>query len=512
MSPRQASSALVSDIRLPPIGAITNQAIYLINSLEKISSPAYPASTIRLRNVFLAFVHHVRDELEKLHDPENPLLPKNEEEALHKVMNLAVVIRKLFALKRYLDASISERTPPEIQAALHQLARFVLPHRREQPLILVRPQWHYNLSYVAIDQEFEDILSSALIATDSGLDIAQQFQRIYSSWRQRHVSRIQSGQAFNDEPLDKCYPRQMGILSFAALDTADTLLMPLLAHELGHFIDFTNSPHPLHKADEIHLTSEVLHRFDVDPLARRMSQVRLAASKTYLRNLWAVCVREILADFLALRMMGLSYFVALAEFLKTIREEADDLISKSGYPSIYLRLWLLLQEMKKDTGNGCVYGFLQQHTIDYAGRHEAEVSTGILKYLSEWEIELDRVGIAAKLEAKGHPPGEVYFAEQAVAESIPALAKIARSKVSNRRRAVLSTDFFTRVLLLQKRQIPALDQEVAGSFSEICSAAWTYQTVYGDPNERDLISLEARESEYSETCNLVRRAISNIPA
>jgi hypothetical protein len=411
-------------------------------------------------------------------------------------------------MKRFLDASLPAKTPPGIEAALRQLARFVVPHKKDAPLLVVRPQWHYNLTYVAVDRELETIFPASLMSTKKGVAWRPLLEDIWKQWRNTELLKLSAEErAQKDQELDRIFPKKMGILSFASLDTPDSLLSPLLAHELGHFIDFTNVPHPLHRSDEVFQTSQgALRSFELSQAASR----KMLTSWKFLTVLTDTCMRELLADLLALRMMGLSYFIALAEFLKTLVEDNDGVISDSGYPGMKFRLWLLFDQLKNDAAENNLFGFLKSQCSQ--GNASARVvSDKILKYLRDWERDFEHYDVPKRFEKTTGAQKEIYFVQQAVWESIPELVKIAKKKISNKRRAVLTPHFFDRFDRLTKRRPPTITAEFKESFPEICSAAWVYQIMHGDTREFHIGTMDARRDEYDTTCRLVMKAIDKIP-
>jgi hypothetical protein len=164
-------------------------------------------------------------------------------------------------------------------------------------------------------------------------------------WK-RHCSKVTDEE--QPKKLDSALPQQVAILSFAGLDTHDTLSYPLLAHELGHFIDLSY-PTPLNvqpsvsnaariREDEVR---QVLEKYLVTNVPRRDVTV---CHKALVDRVF-VALREIVADLLATRMMGFGYFAAHSEFLKTLAAWPQQTLTNSGYPGIKYRLSLVLQHL-----------------------------------------------------------------------------------------------------------------------------------------------------------------------
>jgi hypothetical protein len=100
----------------------------------------------------------------------------------------------------------------------------------------VRPQWKYNLKYVQLTRQMKKIVSPAVFDPDLAiLKPSNHDDWLDNLWKLRRLRQGRSNH--KDKP-----PKHIAVLSFAGLDTNDTLCYPLLAHELGHFIDYSCKP------------------------------------------------------------------------------------------------------------------------------------------------------------------------------------------------------------------------------------------------------------------------------
>src|ERR1035438_2035739 len=108
------------------------------------------------------------------------------------------------------------------------------------------------------------------------------------------------------DKLDAEPPRQVAILSFAGLDTHDTFLYPLLAHELGHFIDLSYAT-PLNVSSSVSNAARIREeevRLILEQQGSSVPARDVTAHHRALVDRVFVAVREIIADLLATRMMG----------------------------------------------------------------------------------------------------------------------------------------------------------------------------------------------------------------
>src|SRR5450755_395415 len=134
-------------------------------------------------------------------------------------------------------------------------------------------------------------------------------------------------------------PKHVAVLSFAGLDRDDVLLYPLLAHELGHFLDFAS--------DDIGRLSTDSKTEQYLPTIRDVSDANLGPEEhAFLIERLGICLREITADLLAARMAGLGYLFAFNEFFKTLGPWPGPVVNpESGYPGFGLRLKLIFNEL-----------------------------------------------------------------------------------------------------------------------------------------------------------------------
>lgn len=218
----------------------------LLDRLRPFQREEYPAEARQISHLIASFAEYIRTQLETLAGKEGSLVERD----YSRARNLLRIARELYEFLRYIQASESQYTPPSVQAALTSLTRRYFPPDRGAPVALVRPQWAYNLKYVPFSWNLRekvqlDILdpenSLGLIAADQGgqseYEVADAFLKLI--WKRRYDAFPE-----RERPRDLATspPGQVAVLSFAGLDKDVTFQFPILAHELGHFIDFSQQP------------------------------------------------------------------------------------------------------------------------------------------------------------------------------------------------------------------------------------------------------------------------------
>jgi deoxycytidine triphosphate deaminase len=504
-------SQLVSS---PSVGAVAYQAHLLVQLLDRISDEEFPREACIIREVLLCYAERGRDELFKLYkvDSKKSLETKGGDAEAKRVRLLGELIRELYSYIRYLLASSPRQSPPALQDALNQLVEVYFPKEAGTSVCVVRPQWKYNLEYVPLTSKIRKVVALSVIDPDGKLGISSSEEIIPPWWQQRRERR-KDKKVVGKEP-----PKQLAILSFAGLDTSDALCFPLLAHELGHFIDFSETP-PYYLSKAIRESSQI-RTDEVEEVIKRVTKKiprpeETAYETKKLVDQASICLREILADLLAIRMMGFSFFVAQAEFLKTLAPWSQPRILSyghpAGYPGIKFRLWAILRHLLTFHPHNPEVFFEER-------RNEETDAKSLIEYLNEWKgiLEPDH-----SEPPKGGDQDERIVrlqtelsrtTEKAVKNSLEGITRIAQKIIPDDSCAKLSPLFFERILMLSKDLPPSCPNEDSRSFSEIMSAAWAYQILYGEERELKKDSDDKKYKEYEKTCNLVLKAIELIPA
>jgi dCTP deaminase len=278
-------------------------------------------------------------------------------------------------------------------------------------------------------------------------------------------------------------------------------LYPLLAHELGHFIDFSYTP-PLNLRDDLKRKAEIRADQVSDCLERLLGtkpdpQLVNNQLNTLVQQVF-VAIREIIADLLATRMLGFGFFEAQAEFLKTLAPWPQPPITASGYPGIRFRLQIVFEHLVKRLPRGC---------LEFFKKHEAsapEVATLLVRFLELWEERLNP-SIADGSPAAGS--GLASLIENAVRAVLPDLHQLAKEIIPDGQAAELSEQFFQRVERLELDLPPSCADEAPNCFAEILSAGWAYQIVHGEMRESYELDLSPRFKEYEKTCRLILKSI-----
>jgi dCTP deaminase len=442
------SLSLPARVQQPLISALAYQAEVFLHELDSITEVDYPTEACTIRDILGCVARYLSEELNTLAASQSPV----DQPVMDRARYLGSLVQDLYAYLRYLRASDPGQTPPGLQQALSQLTDQYFPKQFGNPIVLVRPQWKYNLKCVLLTWELNDLLPLSVLDPD-GNKFRDVEEVVPALWKQY---------GYKGD-----LPRQVAVLSFAGLDSRDALLYPLLAHELGHFIDFSYSP-PLNLDDSLS--------------ARGHSSGG--------RERIGVCFRELLADLIATRMMGFAYFAALSKFLTTVGAWSQTAVESSGYPGICFRLWVCLQEVQPQ-----VRRFIRAQRTS---RGRQRITKFLSKYLSEWQSRLK------KCSQRGGDP-----VAQAVFDALPDLKRLARKAVP--KPALLTDQFFERIALLEQELPPSLPREKEGCFAELMSAAWAYQFVYGEGPQAKAHKLGKSVQEYMKTCRLVTKAIELIP-
>jgi dCTP deaminase len=494
----------------PSLSGITYQASALVSELERINDQDFPLQTRLVRDVLLSIAVHIHHELEALYDPAHPLEPKGPSPR-SRILSFANLIHELYSFIRYLSASSSHQSPPAVQLALAQLTELHFPKQHGTPVCVVRPQWKYNLKCVPLTPLLKQILPRWVL--DPNKILAKKKDELLPAlWNKRLTYQKEQGAKILQEAL----PDQIGVLSFAAVDTPDALYLPLLAHEMGHFIDFS-PPKPNHR-DTLLVSASEITKEQVKVVVEDVLGKGKAADPGEVGRIWnilcqqiQVCLRELLADLLATRMLGFSFFVAQSKFLKSLTSWSQPKVLDSGYPGIKFRLTTILDHLTNPTYEANPLKFFQGHS-----EAEPELAKPLLSYIEKWQEYLASLPFGVRRTSKlfsdelAEPLG--HLVESVINPStVSVLVNIAESLIPANKCCSLKKDFFQRVNLIKHDLPPSLSSEPVDAFAEIMSAAWAYQIVYGEDREAARAEEGQRLEEYKKTNRLIFKAIELIP-
>jgi dCTP deaminase len=486
------------------VASVAYQTCALIRELERINDEEFPQEAVRIRDVLICWPEFVLEELWKIHQasPHGADGP-----TAVRVRQLGRLLHELYSYIRYLTASSARQAPPAVQSALNQLTATYFPKSNGEPVCVIRPQWEYNLKYVPLGLRLKTIIAPAALDPDMALASAPGADLVGALWQWRR-NRLPTKKQ-KDWP--SAAPAQIAVLSFAGLDTHDSLLYPILAHELGHFIDFSHSP-PLNRAPKLLSLAHISYS-DVEAiLQQKASHLMGRASEIWNEVVGgvAVCLRELLADLLALRMLGFGFFAAQSEFLKTVAAWPESLVTDSGYPGTKFRLWSITRHLLQDSFPGNIKKFLTSrpsHTLPTLNR-----------YLDLWA---DRVKYGADLAAKPTVADPMKapdaaaalraLQEAAVVNALDELVLVAEATIQNSLCSTLTDRFFDRVAALEHDLPPSMESESAYAFAEIMAAGWAYQLCMGEERELAHDTIGRQFEEYEKTCRLLMKAIELMP-
>jgi len=479
------------------VGALLYQAESLAQKLSTFTTDSYPPQTVSIARLLKLLADRAYEQLAALESVS--VLPVGEQA---RAMDLGNIVQCLHSYLRYLHASAPLETPPGVQQSITAListhATAVLGCLASEINVLVRPQWRYSLKYVDILHQFESEADCVLwYALDRTRELEADGVRelVEALWKRSSFQKAGS------------VPKHIAVLSFPGLDRDDVLLYPLLAHELGHFLDFACED------NQSEATASILE--STLPAPREVFAVVLTADDyKRLADTAAICLRELTADLLAARMAGLGYYFAFNEYFKTLDEWPGEgyINSRSGYPTFGLRLKLVWEELTAAAGGtGAIetlLGRLQHWPLDGLPHLTGYLDTSGAR-AREVELPVEK-SVEGTVEQKLE-----ILANNTLSRSIPLIRELARQIIPDSRVAKVPADLDQMVELLEAR-IPPFQaatrsaRKAAGysawSFHEFLTAGWIYQLSIGDEREGAL-EQKRRAIEYRNTCFLLLKAI-----
>lgn len=294
-------------------------------------------------------------------------------------------------------------------------------------------------------------------------------------------------------------PKHVAVLSFAGLDRDDVLLYPLLAHELGHFLDFASDD-----IGDLSTDSKTASR--IPSMQEALDAGVPAEHYDGLVEKIRICLRELTADLLAARMAGIGYLFAFNEFFKTLTPWPGPLVNPdSGYPGFGLRLKLIYQELSSNKAG-----------MEAIKKLENIISSASLPGKKILEQYLDRLRARVQSMRPSKPTKPVsQLMEKTVQAAIPDIQDLVQGIIPNERAAKVPDDLVDMITLLEKSvppfQPPTRTRRQSRnfdpwSFHEILTAGWLYQIAIGEERERALPP-EDRFKEYQNTCLLLLKAL-----
>jgi dCTP deaminase len=489
------------------VSALLFQARTLLDNLEAFTESDYPQQTVTIARILRLLAQRAFSELLHLNRSGASSTPDQA-----RARDLGSIVHVLHSYLRYLHASDPLRTPPGIQRAISLLmsthGRIALGCNREDIDVLVRPQWRYNLKYIDIIHQFEYDASCVLayaLDPKAELKAYSAEELIEALWKAAYPPN-------NSESKDPRVqmPKHVAVLSFAGLDRDDVLLYPLLAHELGHFLDFASddigNPSSESKTKQYLPTTKDLTDagLEIEELAGIVERI-------------GICLREITADLLAARMAGIGYLFAFNEFFKTLSPWPGPVVNpESSYPGFGLRFKLIFEELRSEAaGIGSVSAL---NTIikswGLRGKKILEDYMARLQTRADSVVDTDSMGDPAAAPSTPMPADERLI-QKTVLSAIPSVRELVRGIIPADRAAGIKGSIEDMVGLLIHRippfQPPTRSQRQARNFEpwlfhEILTAGWLYQIAIGEERERSFQS-EQQVKEYQSTCLLLLKAL-----
>lgn len=493
-------------------GPSASTALYqcreLRERLQIFRQPRYPSDTVRVRELLDIIAEQIEVRLEPL-----TVLRRNLSRLeADKPRALARIVHKLFAIVRYLQTTDATASPPGLQQAFQALVDRHLPRilrcDRSEIATLVRSQWDYNLKSVYLTRllfqtfKVDDLDDSAAIynAADAQADMAGYLSDL---WERRG--------------LNGRLPAHIGVLSFAALDRDDALLHPLLAHEVGHFVDFAY-PGTIHHNDRLDPQNWLPRAQDVEamvplygegPLYQSRRTAHLASMRDVVSKRVKSAVSEITADLLATRMVGLPYFLALAQHFNLGTEIGPDIAAlPDGYPSPKYRLRYILDELVGDAPCLDLEGDIKRRCANFP-------APKLLAVIERWRTELEP---PSPTPSSGDD--ETRLASDCVRRALPSLRALIREVIPLRHAARPSSNInLMRQLLAEGlppfpgiARVGQNRRKLAPAFDDVLLAGWIHQVEVGMDREAAVSTTEEKRTEYRNTCTLLLKALELAPA
>lgn len=470
------------------------QADGLLEKLLQFRSADY-SKEARVTAAFLAaFVFRVRDALWSNAYTKNELRWDD-----NKARELGRTIQLVHSLVRYIAASDPRVSPPSLQRILSDLgAQLVAPLSNSPVVVLVRPQWKYNSKFLSLSTLVRSLVNFEVLdeerdpedpIAEAGIYLDEAWEEfINASWK-----------------LDS-KPGEIGVLSFPGLDHGSLLEAPILVHELAHFYDYSTTP-PLHHK----FTNKAFYTFESFAAQLKsfpLSESELVAHWRETTRMIGVAIRELLADAIATRIMGFSFFLAEAEVLPRVSEEKppEPPILDTGYPGMAVRLDAIRRTLDEMHGGSFSKA---------CRRREHGLSPEILKWVEHswkgWD-DLIQNGLVLKRSRSKRPEAQLRerlraIRYSAVRNAIPEILDAAGTIVPPSLTAKMTPGLSRRLQMLNADLPPHLDGDTSSDFAEILTAAWIFYLIECANDKRPSRELHEARARYLKINRLVEKAL-----
>lgn len=493
--------ALATDLS---VSALLFQSKALLDQLSEYTDDNFPPEAVRIASLLRLLVARAHETLLGYLEVAG-VQSRSQSTALRAIGRAIHVVS---AYVRYLHASDHFRSPPGIQQAISALVERHAPDAgcaAGEAVVLVRPQWTYNLKYVDVitqlQKELGEHISFALDESMGGKSLTEFLQAL---WKE------ESARTPKLDPL----PKHVSVLSFAGLDRDDVLLYPLLAHELGHFLDLASATKGAAS------TASARGVLPTQPAFEKLVATYGSAPspKWIIDEYESVCekiqvgMREITADLLATRCAGLAYLFAFYEFFKTLTSYPGAAISYgTGYPGFGFRLNLIWSELVSRKPGLDVIPSL----VRLLNEKEVSGASVVRSYLKNVG-QRATASVAPLPEPKTLTEAIVRLMADCVQQAVPTLQTVARTLIPEMKAARVPDRLADMVAQLSDRVPPfqpsmrserKLSQFAGWEFSEVLTAGWVYQIGIGEQAERSKIQVPSQFKEYRDTCLLLFKAL-----
>jgi hypothetical protein len=463
------------------IGAVLYQAEAFLLQLDSIQLGLYQKSACQIRDIFRAVVVHLRDRIAELRDSSRPWQPRQDAESVEAFLDHAHQLQKIHLAFRNVKLADAHSVPAALPEALRRMATNAGLLERVQ--FVVRAKWSYGCECVPLSHEMARIL----------------FPRERPHARHARLEGI--WRAWCEEVRLPATPiRHFGALCFAGLDAHDSLLHPLLGHELGHLLDNAAAP-PLHSEGLQQCLTRLNARLGDFSEFNELPPDTQEEEKANMKRLVRTFCEETMADLIGVRLFGLAFFVAHAEQLKVGGVWPENLIleddPRPGYPGMLERVKVMRDELRQ----------LGLDALCQQSKHA--LAAELRKYLRAWDERLARPSFTEDLQGSA-VPGLILELRECLDSARKVLRDDARQCVPDAVAAVPTEDLWARTECLKEGRMPYLHGDSDVSLHEVYSASWLYELALGDIREGRLQKIADQYQEYQGTCRLLTHAVERI--
>lgn len=317
----EISSDFHQKISLPLIGIL--KAAALLNELEQYSAYSYPTDTPRrwiklFKKIAKGYLDYLKFLEKQINShPTKDIVTKAR---LSTARAMIIGLGELRSFLRFIATAETSGTVYELIAPFEELMK----RFERKTSIIMRPQWKYNFTYRDFSNDY----------------LLPLFLRIPTNDEKDFIS-LAKGCKLESEN-DKI-PR-MAVISFAGIERNNVLNQVVLAHEIGHLLDDAYEVYKstdlenIIKSESKRLSTEIKEIFgrgkETEQLLELIEEIQDAED-------W---VKELIADIIAVRLLGPAYLFALHSVLFSLSTYEE---VPHKHPSLRVRLKWTLEECNK---------------------------------------------------------------------------------------------------------------------------------------------------------------------